>query len=78
MKILYFAWVRARIGIGEEALDQFALRSPEAEFVRGAGVVDDGDEVVEIGPDGVGGYFFFFHAAMNMPFALSSCGHKKS
>ena len=63
--------------VGEEAADQFTLRRPEAEFVRRAGVVDDRDQVVEIGADGGGRYFFFFHAAMNMPLALSSWGQRK-
>lgn len=44
--------------VGKEALDELALGSPETEFVRGAGVVHDRDEVVEIGADGRGGYFF--------------------
>ena len=64
-------------GVGEEAPDEFAFRRPEAEFVRRAGIVDDRDEVVEIGADGGGRYFFFFHAAMNMPLALSSWGQRK-
>lgn len=44
--------------VGKEALDEFALGSPETEFVGRAGVVHDSDEVVEIGADGRGGYFF--------------------
>ena len=43
--------------VGEEALDQDALGLPEAEEVRGAGVVDDGDRVVEVVADGGGGDF---------------------
>ena len=44
--------------IGEEAFDQDALGLPEAEEVRGARVVDDGDRVVEVGADGGARYFF--------------------
>ena len=44
--------------IREEPLDQDALGFPEAELVRGARVVDDGQQVVEVGPDGTGGDFF--------------------
>jgi hypothetical protein len=43
--------------VGEEAFDQDALGFPEAEEVRGARVVDDGDGVVEVGANGGGGDF---------------------
>ena len=41
--------------VGEEAADEFAFRRPEAEFVCRARVMDDRDQVVEIGADGGGG-----------------------
>lgn len=62
--------------IRKEALDQCALGRPEAEFVRGTRVVDDREEIVEIGADGGGGYFLRVHAAMNMPLASISCGQR--
>ena len=65
-------------GIREVARDERAFRSPQAEVVRGAGVVDDGDGIVEIVADGSGGYFLRCHVAMNMPLALSSCGRSAS
>ncbi len=65
-------------GIGEEALDQRALRGPQTQLVRGAGVVHHREKIVEIGADGLGGYFLFFHAAMNIPFALISWGQNVS
>ena len=43
------------IFIGEETFDQSLLRFPKADKVRGAGVVDDGDWIVEVGADGFGG-----------------------
>jgi hypothetical protein len=46
-----------RGAVGEKALDQEALGGPQAEFVRGAGVVDDREEVVEVVADGGGGDF---------------------
>ena len=65
-------------GIGEVTLDERAFRSPQAEVVRGASVVDDGDGVVEVVADGGGSYFLRSHVAMNMPLALSSCGRSAS
>ena len=43
--------------VGKETLDEPALGRPEAEFVRGARIVDDREEVVEIGANGRGGDF---------------------
>lgn len=43
--------------VGEKALDQEEFGAPEADLAGGAGVVDDGGEVVEIGLDGGGGDF---------------------
>jgi len=43
--------------IGKEAFDEQALGRPEAEFVCGARVVDDREEVVEVGANRRGGNF---------------------
>jgi len=47
----------ARVLVGKETLDEPALGRPEAEFVRGARVVDNRQEVVEIGANRGGGNF---------------------
>ena len=64
--------------VGEMALDEEALGSPQAHEVGRAGVVDDRDGIVEVVADGGGGYFFRCHVAMNMPLALSSWGQNKT
>ena len=64
------------VALGEEALDEKAFGIPKAKLVRGARVVQDRLQIVEIGADRRGAYFFIFHAAMNMPLALSSWGQR--
>ena len=46
------------VPVAKEAFDQDSLRSPKAELVSGARVVNDGKQVVEIGADLRGGNFF--------------------
>ena len=48
---------QVHIFIGKEALDEQPFGGPEAELVGGAGVVDDREQIVEIGADGGGGNF---------------------
>lgn len=44
--------------VGEETFDEEPLGFPEAEKMRGACVVNDGEWVVEVGADGLGGDLF--------------------
>jgi len=44
--------------VGKKTLDEEFFGFPESEAVRGAGVVDDRDGVVEVVADGRGGDFF--------------------
>src|SRR6476620_200263 len=48
-----------RVMIRKESFDQGALRRPQAEFVGGARVVHDREQVVEIGANDLGVYFLF-------------------
>src|SRR5687767_13845954 len=73
---------QGRGAVGKESLDEDALGRPETEFVRGARVVQDGRQVVEIGANLLRGNLFqgtrLRHAAMNIPFAFNSCGQSIS
>lgn len=67
-----------RSPIGEETLDENAFGIPQAELMGCARVVDDRLQVIEVGANRIRGYFTFFHAAMNMPLALISCGQSRT
>ena len=45
------------LAVSEIALDEQSLRTPKPQFVRGARIVDDRRKIIEIIPDGGGGYF---------------------
>ena len=44
--------------VGKETFDQGSLGSPKAQFMRGTRVMQDRQQIVEIGADGGGGNFF--------------------
>src|SRR5205823_3028039 len=58
--------------IREEALNEFPLRRPEPELMRGTRVVQHRGEVVEVGADGSGGNFFQGRSLMKLSF-LPDC-----